>query len=165
MQSGRWSVQSVPTRVPAAAVTIIEFIEERLAEDEAAARRVSSSRWNAGFYEDHPGEYVSVLEDIDAPVDDDGFANFYDGRGYAATHAARHDPARVLREVTAKRRILGEIFDNASGIDGEWGDGHTAAEIRTGLCDDHGGSSAAKLLGMMATIWSDHPDYQQDWAL
>lgn len=43
----------------------------------------------------------------------------------AAKHAARHDPARVLREIEAKRQILALVVPAIEGmesqIEGEWG--------------------------------------------
>lgn len=80
-----------------------------------------------------------------------------------AAHIARHDPARALREVAAKRELITFAPENAAAIDGEWGDGHEAAEIAAGLCADHGMEAANEILGPLAAVWSDHPDYRPEW--
>jgi hypothetical protein len=63
-----------------------------------------------------------------------------------ATHIVRHDPARMLREVIAKRAHLAQY---ESAINGclEWG-------ITTAL---------ENILYSDAAVWSDHPDYRQEW--
>jgi hypothetical protein len=72
-------------------------------------------------------------------------------------HFARHDPARVLRDVGAKRRIVA------------WHE----SECTCTWCDEEGddlpgpdvtGYGCPTLL-MIAAIWSDHPDYRQEWTL
>src|SRR5690349_1270697 len=94
---------------------LTEFIKARLDEDEAAARAAEHNdgpgtlEWRVGgprhlTFDNHRSEdYVSV------------FAGGWDRiliardevRGAPlAKHIARHDPARVLREVAAKRAIL-----------------------------------------------------------
>ena len=62
---------------------------------------------------------------------------------------ADHDPARVLREVAAKRAILAE---HAAGADPC--DVHDAS-LRTIPCDT---------VLHIAAVWSDHDDYRQEWA-
>jgi hypothetical protein len=74
----------------------------------------------------------------------------------AAGHIARHDPARVLREVAAKRQLLQEVWtgmeDFAVNIE----------ESRDG--DDCGAREYRdQLLGILALAYSDHPDYQEAW--
>lgn len=57
----------------------------------------------------------------------------------AAAHIVRHDPARVLREVEAKRRMIAEC----------------EATIRQGLSM----GLAETMLAMLAEPYQDHPDY------
>lgn len=83
---------------------LIAFLRACLDEDERVARAVPvgeicapPAHWATGA--DPGGEETWVLgtyEDINAHTP------------AAADHVARHDPARVLREVEAKRRILDE---------------------------------------------------------
>lgn len=83
--------------------------------------------------------------------------------------AARRDPdcdcgrpARVLREVAALRAVMAETFEYEAKIDGEWGCAHNAEEMADGSCRlvDPDGIAALRRL---ATTWSDHPDYRQEW--
>lgn len=83
----------------------------------------------------------------------------YDGL-FAAQHIVRHDPARVLREVNAKRRLLDEhpnVNDGSCGtcVTPQWG------------YPTRGGSSPqaypCTTLRLLALSYADHPDYQECW--
>lgn len=67
-----------------------------------------------------------------------------------ARHIARQQPARVLREIEAKRRIVAtyELWRDFGGTDKE-------AAFAKGLGDS---------LRILASAYSDHPDYLQEWA-
>lgn len=58
-------------------------------------------------------------------------------------HITRHDPARVLRGVEAKRRIV---------------------ELCTTNVEYEAEPLADNVLRQVATEWSTHPDYRQKWA-
>ncbi|MEV8417819.1 DUF6221 family protein [Streptomyces niveus] len=77
---------------------LVAFLRARLDEDEQAARGCSSEAWW-----EHPKNWVS------APQLNRIALVMHDGdRG----HVVRHDPARILREVDAKRRII-DFYANA----------------------------------------------------
>jgi hypothetical protein len=57
-------------------------------------------------------------------------------------HTARHSPARVLREVAAKRAIL-RLYDNPKA----------SAHV----------SGLVLAMVHIAAVWSDHPDYRAEW--
>jgi Family of unknown function (DUF6221) len=64
---------------------------------------------------------------------------------------AVYDPVRVLREVEAIRAIIklrGEAFDPRFDDD-PWNAGYDRAMWG--------------VLGNLAAVWSDHPDYRQEW--
>lgn len=111
---------------------LIAFIRARLDEDEAAAnagaRRVGMP-WRAEPQPGTPGGLV---------IDELGLVGSTGGR-YAAEHIARHDPARVLREVEALRHIL-----------------FMANKFKT--------QDRAYLHLLLAAVWSDHADFRQEWA-
>jgi hypothetical protein len=70
-------------------------------------------------------------------------------------HLARYDPARVLREVAAKRAIIGLHRPSFSPADGDY----------TGIdCMEDDDSWPCQTLHHVAAIWSDHPDYRAEWA-
>ena len=124
---------------------LIAFLNARLDEDEAAAKGAAGDVWE---YRDTwvwcgPFEVADIF----------GGADMEEIGG----HIARHDPARVLREVTAKRAIVTRY-----------------AAVRRAFGDREGGlwpdvsrrekSHAYATLCDLAGIWSDHPDYQDEWA-
>jgi hypothetical protein len=80
---------------------LIAFLNARLDEDEAAAKQA------AGGIHGRRENYKAIVADAADPdnwaiVDLSPLAE----DEYLGTHIARHDPARVLREVAAKRAIL-----------------------------------------------------------
>lgn len=77
-------------------------------------------------------------------------------------HIARHDPARVLREVEAKRRLIGKIGDYEAKIDGEWGCCHSAADILAGRCPETKVHEITALT-LLALPYADRPGYQEEW--
>lgn len=73
-------------------------------------------------------------------------------------HTARHSPARVLREVAAKRAILADHHVHVS-LDG-------SRRWCERCCDDQllQDDSYCPTLRALAFVWSDHPDYRAEWA-
>lgn len=97
---------------------LTEFLRARLDEDKQAARRALDwwdSDREAGYFEWPSRE--------------------------ASTHVARHDPARVLREVEAKRRMLDDVW---GGPDHEE------------MWDHH--------VRLLALPYAQHPGYRPEWA-
>lgn len=134
---------------------LVEFLTARLAEDEqiarAAAARASdwhSSKGNVGG----GGEFTDLGDPDEEPYWHGDEVIVYD-EGWPlvveATHIARHDPARALREVEAKRALVDEFeeFDCLS-----CGSTRRSAEL------------AAVVLGTLASVYLDHPDYDPAWA-
>ena len=121
-------------------MTLAEFYAARLDEDEAAARAATPGEWAA-----LDGGVMSV-ENESWPVSSTESARNREDR----VHIARHDPARVLREVEAKRKIL-ETIDHAEresdAVDNIQIDGYLADDLRK----------------LLALPFSDHPDYDQEW--
>jgi hypothetical protein len=150
---------------------IAEFIRARLDEDKAIAEdagRVGGGEWNATL--DGPDEgKVDADKDIYPVAYAEGRPTWTQAR-----HIARHDPARALRDVEAKRLILFEHLDN-----GNWArsDDGTLARISHGnqctVCveDSTGvGSEFAEMerfpcptLRLLASEWSSHADYRAEW--
>jgi hypothetical protein len=114
-------------------VDIVEFLRARLDEDEAAARAARNAL---------PWKVRS------GPGDDGGWETevgparmLFSDDEPAAEHIARWQPERALREVEAKRRVISD---------------HDRAEF----CDQ---AALGQALYVLAAVWSDHPDYQEDW--
>jgi hypothetical protein len=70
---------------------LVEFLKARLDEDEAAARKAAAFKYDRPT--DAPWERARLAVEQGTALSSD-------------EHIARHDPARVLREVEAKRTIL-----------------------------------------------------------
>ncbi len=114
---------------------LIAFVSARLGEDEAAARL--AAREGGTWKQDHPGSGAAISSLGGTVVYDEGSPD-----EYQAAHIARHNPARALREVAFKQAILGQ-YRTAAG----WSSDNWPLSLR-----------------LLAAIWSDHPDYRQEWA-
>lgn len=132
--------------------TIIEFLNARLDEDEAAAQAVTAAGGHGGW-EALPlaeldgrralawGSFIFAVMD---PVPE--------GRA-CAEHAARHDPARVLREIAAKRSIIEICVGQGYVEDGPvpWSAAPPEAPVTWFT------------LAELAAVYADHSDYRQEW--
>lgn len=127
---------------------IVGFLRARLDEDEAVARAATEGEVNWSHWTFDPRRSVVVTPDefiVAAGVDKDAM-NDPDGE-----HIARHDPARVLADVAAKRAMIDHVEGCEEQIQGEWGVGPTTED------------TWVEVFGPMAAVYSDHPDYQQEW--
>lgn len=120
---------------------LIAFLRARLDEDEQWALECGGAPWSAPI----PG-----MVHVDAKAIADNKLAL--GKlGYVATvlheedrrHIARHDPARILREVESKRRIIDQHI-------GYYGTG-----------DDE--FLPVQVLRLLALPYMDHPDYREAW--
>lgn len=120
---------------------LVTFIEARLAEDEQVARTATGAPWR---WVDPGGRFKQALTGADGEL----IAPIANGDVYPATydaeHIVRHDPSRVLREVAAKRKAI--ATHRWHGPDG---------------CEE---DRFCPLLTAMASVWSDHPDFRQEWS-
>lgn len=169
---------------------IVEFLMARLDEDEQVARDASGDtivgqpgawepspagdEWEATCTDGYDEELLVALRPgLPRPPDIRGgrwgaiVSTNPDRRGQneaspmgAFRHAARHDPARVLREVAAKRAIIEQhpnVNDGDCGtcVVGAWG------------YPTHGSSRPASwpcpTLRHLAAPHAEHPDYNESW--
>ena len=72
---------------------------------------------------------------------------------FSAGHIARHDPARVLRDVEADRKLLAAYAEGVEFYMRPENIVHPAGEL-TGL---------RYAIQCRAERFSDHPDYRQEW--
>jgi hypothetical protein len=145
-------------------VDITEFVRARLDEDEAAAKAWQSPPWREDAtnwrvvgqreprYDNGRSETLTVIDVSGRAVD---FAEAiqvrWDSNGERAEHIARHDPARVLREVAAKRAIVAQ---------------HVAIPMRgieASSCRECRSTWPCSTVRHFAAVWSDHPDYRAEW--
>lgn len=142
---------------------LVTFLRARLDEDAEAALSAALGRskyaaWRAEETDVYTQEVI--LSGHAHRVADTGpthpRADDYEEDAARAAHIARHDPARVLREVEAKRRIvdlcappLVDVTDLHS----------TGREFIQGK----GAPWGEPVLRLLALPYADHPDYQNDW--
>jgi hypothetical protein len=121
------------------------FIEARLAEDEATAKRTLADNVH-GCWLTVPAQSDVGLHD--AVADAYAGVRLASGPWYVNEHIARHDPARVLREVAVKRALL--AMDVSPG---EYNN-----DVVRGYYD-----AVNDVEELLASAWSDHPDYRTKW--
>lgn len=124
------------------------FLRARLDQDEiyahASMEENGAEEWVASTRDDVPSTYPHHGVWADGP-------EIATVRGAGTRrHIARHDPARVLAEVDAKRRIIDhleyELADH--GADNPWWyDG-----------------KLLPILSWLALPYREHPDYRPEWA-
>lgn len=122
---------------------LVAFLAARLDEDEEAARQVEGT-WRQI-------DQTGVIVASDGRHAEECASAHWAG---VAEHIARHDPARVLRDVAARRAIVTSW--RASN-----------AEMQTPLPDDRNIGVADGLdeaVCYLAAVYADHPDYQEEWA-
>jgi Family of unknown function (DUF6221) len=128
---------------------IAAFLNARLREDEAAAKAAAPGPWHGH----EAGSLRAVLPAKGIGPDT-----------AVVEHIARHDPARVLREVAAKRAILEFYVEPPDGLPA--GD----SEVISGVAEA-GSSRPPRLFSVielivldLAAVWNDHADYDPAWA-
>ncbi|MCT2591120.1 DUF6221 family protein [Streptomyces sp. N2-109] len=134
------------------------FLRARLDEDEAVARKAKPGPWRAdggSVYAAHPtDEVVDYARDNSAP------------------HIARHGPARVLREVEAKKRMVTAYeyalemkTANAANYQA-WvnNDAPPYPEAAEGTDEQRREiPGLAHALRLLTLPYADHPDYREEW--
>ncbi|MFF1833451.1 DUF6221 family protein [Streptomyces sp. NPDC058231] len=150
---------------------LVTFLLARLDEDEQAALDASwdgydSGRWTAHHHEQHDGQWVVIdchdkaVTGVDAQVANDAAV---------AHHIARHDPARVLQEIGARRVILVEyatmcrLRDEAVARIEAAGDAPAAEDLDAWERTQQEVSVLEGPVRLLALTHGDHPDYREDW--
>jgi hypothetical protein len=186
--------------VEAVVIDLVEFLRAALDEDERVARAAirperidgwanpplpaDSGRWmvqgQTGEIDD-PEDWYAIEDEKSREI-----VVYNESRPdpQQATHIARHDPARVLAEVAAKRAILelfpatGAVFDEAGNFEGFQGRDcheHRTAGSHRAWCFDcsewcypdvpcvrcHGVHDVLRLL---AQPYAGRPGWREEWA-
>lgn len=138
------------------AVTLTEFLLARIADDEAVAREASSPSLRA--WEVRGLDIYTVA----GPPSFNPIARH--ALGQQGEHIARWDPARVLAECAAKRRIIDHHHIEWAGSRGGgwfcWVCGGPDADIyernptETQACPD---------LAALASVYTSHADFDPEW--
>lgn len=148
------------------AVDLVTFLRARFDEDEALARAATPGPWvgrdleNAvdptitGDGVDEWGEPTYV-----AQTAYDGLSDTTTNSVADARHIIRHDPARVLAEVAAKRAIIGL---HAVVEPGEWRTVAACAQCGDARTyESYMVEWPCPTLRALAQVYADHPDYDE----
>ena len=150
---------------------ITEFLTACVAEDEVVAKAVGvgmrdtwhTIEWYDGQFKNGRPVSVDIHGLAGTPITSCGALLRQDGE-----HIARHDPARVLREVAAKRRVLAR---HRSPAEGEWRPGDfdrycvgCQVDIDTGVPYTDDINDCPELCDM-ASVYADRPGCKEEWKL
>jgi hypothetical protein len=114
-----------------------QFLLARIAED----KRIAADAATAGGRDEWPP---------------DG-----DGPPHVAEHVARHDPARVLAECAAKRRLVLACRDSRPDLHFLGARPNGMADFPLTPTDQH--QLAALTLALLALPYAGHHDYRPEW--
>jgi hypothetical protein len=131
------------------------FLRDRLDEDYEAARAAGGDDWRR---QDHPSDTIAIYDSKGEPVVYDEGSPTEEQQD----HIARQNPARVLAEVKAKRRLVEE---------------HKPArphylprrELGCVTCstaqawDEKANEANCLTLRLLALPYADYPDYREEW--
>ena len=115
-----------------------QFVLARIAEDKRIASDAAAASGRADW-------------DVDAGA----------GKPPVAEHLARHDPARVLAECAAKRRLVMVCRDSRPDLRFLGARPHGMADFPLTPGDQH--QLAALTLALLALPYADHHDYRPEW--
>lgn len=139
-------------------MTLVEFVTARLDDDEEIALATISVNIRADMKNDAAQPPRWLPEPGSSAIwDENGTRRVAHTWARESAHIVRHDPARVLREVEAKRKLIQAIYtgmaDYAANITESKGDDCGALEYRD------------ELLELLALPYADHPDFRDEWRL
>ena len=154
-------------------MTLTEFLLARIAEDEAVARAAIERDGDHWATESlgHDGSRINGTVDKGNPRAYSGSPELWDDEGAlgmrdeTAAHIARWDPARVLAECEAKRRIVELHEDGGNYSIGGYG-GPVVTYIACSMCGTAGEYDEpwpCGTLRLLALPYVNHPDYQEEW--
>ncbi len=133
---------------------IATFLAARIDEDEAVAKVATPGPWQVG----EGGEVETVklygnpgyMRPLLVTCDSEGLSPAVDEEN--AAHIARHDPARVLAEVAAKRAIV-EFWSLAFQKPADF----------PHVDFDRVRSAGRWTVWKLAAVYDTHPDYRPEW--
>lgn len=126
---------------------LVEFLRARLREDEATARAVA---WDGSGNSLSWGLAASATVEV-------GNDEFNTDDRTVANHIVNNDPARVLREVEAKRRML-RHYEHAAIAFANAGPTGEVHDLMTGAVN-----TLRAVLRDHARVYAEHPDYREEW--
>lgn len=150
-------------------MTITEFLLVRIAEDEAAAEAAVAKSGRSWHREEgHTGSVVGTSSDYrssyrsDPGILWDWESGFICAHTESVDHIARHDPARVVAECAAKRRIIEDhVLD--VGLDDRKPGCRSCSETSYYDGGRYSTGWPCETLAALASVYADHRDYDPAW--
>jgi hypothetical protein len=130
---------------------LVAWLRAQVAEDERVAKRARGGRlpgadhWVAG-----EANADGVRTEAGTPVTQFSWPNEME-------HIVRHDPARVLREVAAKRAIVDRVAEEAAIVGTPRAQAATAQEWWLVM-------QAHDVLRLLASVYAGRPGWRSEWA-
>lgn len=148
---------------------LAQWLGEQYDEDERIARAAGGDAWRR---QDHPSDTVAVYDAQGEPVVyDEGWPTVEQ-----QAHIVEWDPARVLREIDAKRELLADVLSEPHfrSADDHWNtcpavvdeDGVPVCldESRApGPCDCGRDARVGRRLRLLALPYVDRPGFREGW--
>ena len=162
---------------------LVQWLKECLNEDERIARAATPGPWRA--HDTHLGQYGYAATVLSGDGNDTDLRAWLPSMSNEpwdekrnvwadAAHIAAHDPARVLREIEAKRQLLADVLaeghfrneeDNwysCAALTDEDGDPVCLDESRApGPCDCGRDARVARRVRLLALPFEDRPGFAE----
>jgi hypothetical protein len=122
---------------------LVTWLRAQLDEDERVANTATSGPWKADVPMAKDGVFATSIQDWVADCDYHRMGPF---AVHNAAHIARHDPARTLAEVAARRTII-DRTERSGNIKLAW----VEYEVLAGVIRD------------LALPYVDQPGYREEW--
>ncbi len=143
---------------------LVQFLRDRLDDEERTARAATAGPWRE--HDTHLGQYGYAATVLSGEGNDTDLRAWLPSMSQEpwdearnvwadAAHIAAHDPARVLRNVEAKRSLLDRYEELVSVGKAQ---GHV-------LGGDVGEEYLHVVLPTLALTYADHPGFREEWRL
>lgn len=135
---------------------LVRWLGEQLDKDAARAEEAAAARgghWSAQSWQNgrHAARhYVGASAEAGVVRSD---SEIMTGGAAVVRHAAAHDPARVLREIDAKRKIVQLLAETI-----EAGENYKGPDYYDGV------NACERTLELLALPYADRPGYRAEWA-
>jgi len=130
---------------------LVQWLRAQLDEDERIARAAQRQRGGGEWVARADASGIVAVEGLPVRAGEPIPVVLHPDEDETADHIAEHDPARVLREVEAKRQALAhyqQVFQQA--VDGA----DSYVKIAAAL---------GRQIRIIASIYADRPGYKESW--
>ena len=129
---------------------LVQWLRAQLDEDERIARAAQRQRGGGEWVARADASGIVAVEGLPVRAGEPIPVVLHPDEDETAEHIAEHDPARVLREIDAKRQIIEQHE-------------RYAAERRRMMGGWDPQSDDSPILAALATVYADRPGYREEW--